>query len=209
MLSRLAPFLFFVCLILVIVPLSWGYMFLLDDTPTPYMDIVSPWQWTDGIGALAVHAGRAIVGTMATQRLLYMLALAIMAWAGWLISRPYGRVTGTFAGVFALVNPFVYVRFLDGQVYVLLGYALLLLAVALRLSPPDRHPPKVSIITGLILGLAVSFLPHAIFFVPLLFILFLFAENTPFMTRLSHTATTFALTIFINIPLLCSAIIPS
>jgi hypothetical protein len=126
-----APYVLFVFMIMA--PLfAPGYIFALDMVFAPVMPLptdVTP----DYIPQALLHYASLIIPSVLVQKLLLagtLLAAAIgahrmaaqmrpIAAPAWPVLAPYA------AGLLYMVNPFVYSRFMAGQYFVLLGYALL------------------------------------------------------------------------------------
>lgn len=93
------------------------------------------------------------------------LALAPLACVGF--AKLVGERTSAVAAATTLyvINPFIYERMVNGQVYFVLGYALLPLLCALVLAPPrpGRRRASTAIAAGLVFTLAVALAVHFVF----------------------------------------------
>ena len=125
----------------------------------------SVWGFTPGltsrgpVDAALVAAFRAVPWT--GLRLAPWLAVPVLiAWGFQRLLRG-GRLRVAGACLLYFVNPFVYERALAGQVYFLLGYALLPLLLAVLQD--GRDSPAAAILGGVLLAVTVALAPHFAF----------------------------------------------
>lgn len=102
------------------------------------------------------------------------------------------------ASLFSLFNPFVYERFVYGQVGVILGYGLFLLATGLAVSYL-RTPSSATIIKiGILFGFAVQCLPHLFIISLPVIIMFCVLVIHKKQVNVSHAFLVVALLIVLN-----------
>ncbi len=138
MIKKILPYLIFIALTLaVMLPLyKPGFIFLLDMTFTPHLDLSDYIQ--DGripshfpIIMLIKLTGF-ILPMDIIQKIILSLLLLLPAIFMYQLSKKWlGNAWATFAGVLYMLNPWVYERFLAGHWLVLLGYAFLPLLLKL------------------------------------------------------------------------------
>jgi hypothetical protein len=149
--------------------LGSGVVLLLDyaDYPVGPHPVLpgSVWGFTPGltsrgpIDAAFVTAFRAIPWTV--LRLVPWLAVPMLIVWGFRRLFREGRLRVVGASLLYFVNPFVYERVLAGQVYFMLGYALLPLMLALLLD--QRDSLAAAILGGMLLAVTVALAPHYFF----------------------------------------------
>ncbi len=196
--------------IALLVVLPWlfqpGYLFLLDWQGTPTLPVPHLDQ-TGGISGMPIqlflHIVALMTGSAPAQTIVIFLMLATSGYATMLLvknilpKQTHALIPYT-AGIFAMLNPFVYNRIHMGHIYLLFGYALTPLAILLVL----RFLKKPSIRTGLIAsffsGLIIAISIHHIILLPLIIALFVWHErNTKKITLSQYSSLT--------IPFMCIA----
>ncbi len=171
---KIRPFIIFLLISLTVLsPWHFGYYFTLDTVPIagyyPFRIFVDP------ITLLMKNAASFVLGEVLAQRLLLMSLLMLLGLGGYYLAH---RVTSTkgfiayFVGLFAIFNPFVYDRFLDGQYFVIFGTACFLWTTICLLKYLQHPEAKTAIAVGILSGLTIAFSPHALFFIITLLLAF-------------------------------------
>lgn len=91
------------------------------------------------------------------------------------IEAEYWNIAAWFSGIFYVINPFTYARFMAGQWMVLLGYALIPFFICILLRCISAEPSRRRYF--LLTGLALLILCVSIHFVGILLLLLLFATS--------------------------------
>lgn len=128
-LKKYLPYLLYLTLAVIIMlpAFSAGYLFFLDMVWAP--DIQLSDYTRDGISAafpitLLLKALSLVISTAILQKILLLSIFFLSASAMFIFARRYLDRTGAFiAGLFYMINPYVYERFLAGHWHVLMGYA--------------------------------------------------------------------------------------
>lgn len=125
----------------------------------------SVWGFTPGltsrgpVNAAVVAAFQAM--PWGAFRLAPLLAAPVLIAVGFGLLFRGSRLRSTGAALLYFVNPWVYERMLAGQVYLVLGYALLPLLLALLVR--SRRSPVAAVVGGMLLAVAISLSPHYFF----------------------------------------------
>lgn len=157
---------FGVLALVIMIPLLFpGYIFTLDLVFAPHAswpDLTSPNFLLQALVWLLYHV---LPGDIIEKIILFGILIASGAGMFLLIqtiSRPQvswdaWRLASYIAGVFYVVNPFIYARFMAGQWMVLLGYALLpffITALLKFLRLPSRKTSVIMAIWAIVVGFA-------------------------------------------------------
>lgn len=175
--------------IALLVVLPWllrpGYLLLLDWHVAPNTPFVSMNE-TGGIAGIPVQALLITLSHLFSpsyaQALLVFLILSgagitTALFAQHLLNEKTLTTASITAGIFAMLNLFVYNRIQMGHVFLLTGYALTPLALLYVLR--FLHAPSIrrGILTSLVCGLVLLTSIHHIFLLPVLIILFTWNEK--------------------------------
>jgi hypothetical protein len=177
LLKRYHPILIIIAIAcLIVFPRRSGYMMLLDlvSVPVYSMQIIHRY---DGIMWTIIHMIKILTGGMISQYIIVMSAL-IGLWYGAyrLVSiEDFGihPVGIRFATIFAMINPFVYSRVIEGQYNVYGWYALIMLGLYYLYQSYKRYNLTNIIVWSVLAGLALSLLYHSLFFIIVLNSIFL------------------------------------
>ncbi len=171
--SFLLPLIYLGLALLVLGPLVRpGYIFMLDMAWTPRL----PWP-TEVSASFLLRVLLASLSVVIPGWVLQkILLLAILTLAGWGIHRLVAKTQAAelnpwaayFAGVFYVVNPFTYVRFIDGHWNVLWAYSLLpFFVVALHQFYQRLDKSTMLSVVGWVIAISIVSL-HTIYMVALL-----------------------------------------
>ena len=149
-LTQSAPLIWFLSLAsLILGPLfKRGNIFFLDWFFVPGQPIhweaylVQKSLWISLPFELIVHGLSSLLPVDVVQKIILLLLFFLIGYVvWWCLPETLGPEVRLVAGTFAIVNPFVYERFMVGQVHLLFGYALMpLLFVSLwRYLQAERH----------------------------------------------------------------------
>ncbi len=123
--TRLLPFFIFGFLIALIISplLAPGFILTLDLPPTDKLNI-SPITSTDFLLSVIFYLLHLVIPNYIIQKLILTAALTLSFWGMYRLVPVGSSVFRLFAGIFYMVNPFVYERLISGQWLLVLGYSL-------------------------------------------------------------------------------------
>ncbi len=153
-----------------------GYLFLLD-----WSEVPGHWfNWRtceipQVVNCLALQFLRFLLGWLVSGAVWQkILLVAIFTLTGFsmfaVLPRDLGIIPRVLAGIFYLVNPFVYQRFLAGHIGFLLGYAILPWAVFALFQAFRQSSNRHLVVAALWWTLATVFSVHYIFIVGTVFL---------------------------------------
>lgn len=172
--------------IALLVALPWflqpGYLLLLDWQGYPAIPAIHLDQ-TGGISSIPVQIILTymshIVGVAYAQKIFLLVILFVAGYATALLVRTISPTMPNsvmyVAGIFAMLNPFVYNRIHMGHIYLLAAYALTPLAILFLLRFLKKPSVLLGLYTSTICGLIILTSIHHLILLP--FILFFFAWN--------------------------------
>lgn len=158
--------------LLIIFPRRGGYFMLLDFVSIPEIDYLTKLSWSEGLMWNILHIVGFIVWPIVLQYMLYCGALVLLwYWAAIRAKQlQLWSCASYFAIMFAMINPFIYARMMDGQYNVFLGTAgiLWLMFFLFRVVTDTQYPASWLWRAWIVAWMTVSLLSHSIFFVALL-----------------------------------------
>ncbi len=200
-----------------LVVLPWffhpGYLLLLDWPGYPHLSDIHIDQ-TGGIASIPVqlllYSIGSIVGAAHAQKILVLFILALSGCATMLLAKTISpKQQSSFslyaAGIFAMLNPFVYNRIQMGHIYLLAAYALTPLAILCMI----RFLRKPSIGSGLlascISSIVIATNIHHLVLLPLTLLIFFWNEDKKAAISL-HAYTAFIAPFLIIAALIITAV---
>lgn len=151
-----------------------GSLFFVDFTWGQILDVDYSFAMTP-IYKIFYYLGL-VIGHDIVQKLFLTSIIFGVLWAGY-------RMAGLATALLAVLNPFVYDRFMYGQINLVLGYMFLLLMVSIFIDNYVNNKLKFTSLKalkyGVLYGLAIICSPHYIFIGGVLFlaILFFYRKN--------------------------------
>lgn len=142
-----------------------GYIFLLDWGVDPNISFADINSGIDSIGSILYKLGAIIFPFSVFQRIFLFGIVYFLGIAGFRLAKRTGNVSAQyFAGLFLIFNPFVYARLVE-QPGVALGSVLFFWFLVYLLEYLEEGNRKKILVASLCAALAVSILPHSIFFI--------------------------------------------
>jgi len=140
-----------------------GYVLLLDMIWTPHVYLQAshegywylvPWQ-------ALLWLAHLVVPMWLIQKAVLLATVWLIPWSAYrFLPVPGGRLPRFIAGVFFLINPFVYTRFIAGHQLILVTYALLPLVLSLAIRAASVWRARDALFLGLCLALIGTLSPH-------------------------------------------------
>ena len=165
-------------LLVLIIVLPWflkqGHLFFTDMTWGPNMDLpplTSKWIYLE----LIVRALSFVIPVSLLEKLFLVSVFTVILWGGNKITQAFTNndLILFLGSAFALFNPFVYDRFMYGQLGVLLSYGFFLAffgsLLLSYLKPPNKKQLFLSSVSA---GLSILFTSHSSFFIGLVYFIF-------------------------------------
>lgn len=192
---------FFACLC--IYPWRNGYFLLLDFVSIPGREVFGSISRDTPLLHIIGYLVRDFLGPIFHQYIVFTWALVLLG-RGVARMLRFINIHGfwlRFGVLFAMCNPFIYTRMIEGQSNVFLWYWLLFLALSYiyqALMQVGSEQRKLLLIWSVIAGLAVSYFIHSIFIVALLSTAILLIPGS-FFARLSRWIMSLWIVVCINL----------
>lgn len=172
--KHLFPYLFLILLIVLPWFLRSGYLFFTDWVWGPNLKIPKFTESGFYFGFISKILGSLFPLDFA-QKIFLALILGVVLFGGYKIAQNFTKNKAIlFLGsAFALFNPFVYDRLMYGQVGIILGYGFFLAAFGYLISFYFGPLNKKQLFLGSVFtGLSILFVPHFVFFIGLVYLIF-------------------------------------
>jgi len=173
--------LFFFIAIICIGSIKYGYFFHIDYSPLekPYykyvIDIYTPFSW------FLFNGLPYFIPSWFFQRLIYIVTLFLL-WVWWYkLLESKTKIWAYFSWIIMMINPFVYSRFMDWQIWVILAIVMCLFFFIFLLQYFEYKKDKLIIYSSIFWAFAVLWMPHSLFFI--LWSLLVFLSSSMFKIK--------------------------
>lgn len=210
------PILVFALLSLWVFPFfTGGYFFLLDDFFPSLHTISNINHLTQNSSFLFLSIFNAVswcVPVWLVQRFFYIGTFFLLGLSGYSLLYKQTQIGAYFAGILLMFNPYVYDRILNGQMGIVAGITCLVFCFASlgQFLQTRRYRPLF--LSAVFAGFSVMWMPHAIFFVFLAFLVFMAADclkNRHCFANAKAFAVLFGMVLFLNAPWIVNNFAPN